>query len=83
MDKSSLLGYKGMVNEETLARAFRILAARAGSAKSKAKAAAARKNGELGGRPRKYPKCPRYATHSFSPVSGKCPCGFKKPAVKS
>jgi len=28
-----------------------------GKAKTKAKAAAARENGELGGRPRQFPKC--------------------------
>jgi hypothetical protein len=30
-----------------------------------------------GGRPRKYPKCPRYRSHVFS-SAGRCPCGFRK-----
>jgi hypothetical protein len=33
-----------------------------------------------GGRPRKYPKCSRYRAHVFSPTTGLCPCGFKRPA---
>ncbi len=32
-----------------------------------------------GGRPRKYPKCPRYGSHRFSPGTGRCPCGFSRP----
>jgi hypothetical protein len=32
-----------------------------------------------GGRPRKYPKCPRYGSHRFSPRTGRCPCGFARP----
>src|ERR1700757_3371819 len=32
-----------------------------------------------GGRPRKYPKCPRYGSHRFSPTTGRCPCGFYRP----
>jgi hypothetical protein len=31
-----------------------------------------------GGRPRKYPKCPRYGSHRFSPRTGRCPCGFSR-----
>jgi len=29
---------------------------------------------------RKYPKCKRYRSHHFSPVTGVCPCGYKQPA---
>src|SRR6266436_3268138 len=32
-----------------------------------------------GGRPRTYPKCPRYGSHRFSPRTGRCPCGYKRP----
>ena len=34
---------------------------------------------DSGGRPRKYPKCPRYGSHRFSPTTGRCPCGFHRP----
>jgi len=33
-----------------------------------------------GGRPRKYPQCPRYGSHRFSPKTGRCPCGFSRPS---
>jgi hypothetical protein len=37
-----------------------------------------------GGRPRKYPECPRYGSrygsHRFSPRTGRCPCGFTRPS---
>jgi len=33
------------------------------------------------GRPRLYPPCSRYRAHTFSPDSGRCPCGFVRPAV--
>jgi hypothetical protein len=29
---------------------------------------------------RKYSRCPRYASHHFSPTTGRCPCGFQRPA---
>jgi len=32
---------------------------------------------KTGGRPRKYPPCPKYPGHVFSPKTGKCPCGYK------
>jgi len=35
-----------------------------------------------GGPPRKYPKCPRYGSHRFSPTTGRCPCGFYRPRHK-
>jgi hypothetical protein len=28
------------------------------------------------GRPRVFPRCPRYGAHRFSPKTGRCPCGF-------
>lgn len=34
-----------------------------------------------GGRPRIYPKCPRYSAHRFSPVTDRCPCGYYRPEV--
>lgn len=43
---------------------------------------AARKAGDLPplpGRPRRFPKCPRYGSHRFSP-KGKCPCGYARPS---
>lgn len=33
--------------------------------------------GKLGGRPRKYPVCPRYHAHRFSPKNH-CPCGYTR-----
>jgi hypothetical protein len=35
-----------------------------------------------GGRPRKYPQCPRYRAHLFNPKTGTCTCGFQKPEAK-
>lgn len=31
------------------------------------------------GRPRVYPRCPRYKQHQYSPKTGRCPCGFTRP----
>ena len=31
-----------------------------------------------GGRPRKYPKCPRYKNEAHRFVNDRCPCGFKR-----
>lgn len=58
-----------------------------GSVKSERKAIAVRANGKLGGksgglggRPREYPKCPKYRAHVFSPRTGKCyGCDFTRP----
>jgi hypothetical protein len=54
-----------------------------GSRKSKAKAAAVRENGKLGGRPRQFDPCPRYKNHAhrFSPTTGRCACGYRRPNV--
>lgn len=49
-----------------------------GKRKSKAKTAAAKKNAQLAGRPRTFPKCPRYGSHRFS-KAGRCPCGYTRP----
>jgi hypothetical protein len=68
------------VNEDILLRAARMLAQRGGRTKSKAKAAAARNNGKLGGRPREFPKCPRYGSHRFNPKTKRCPCGYRRRA---
>ena len=27
----------------------------------------------------RYPKCPRYGSHTFSPRTGRCPCGYARP----
>jgi len=72
-----------MLSEKILKEAARILTARAGSVRSKAKTQAARVNGKLGGRPRQFPRCKRYGSHRFSPTTGQCPCGFHKPAKSS
>ena len=29
-----------------------------------------------GGRPRQYPKCPRYSAHRFT--NDRCPCGYER-----
>lgn len=50
-----------------------------GQSKSPSKVAASRKNGRNGGRPRLYPKCPRYGHHRFSNGKNWCPCGFLRP----
>ena len=49
-----------------------------GTAKTEAKKAAARKNGQLGGRPRQFKKCSRYGSHRFDPKTSRCPCGFRR-----
>ena len=33
-----------------------------------------------GFKPRKYPPCPRYSSHRFSPTTGRCPCGYVRAA---
>jgi hypothetical protein len=55
-----------------------ILGRLGGQARSKAKTKAVRANGALGGRPRKYPACPRYPSksHRFNPGSNRCACGY-------
>ena len=60
-------------------QAARFLGRIGGSAKSKAKAKAVRENGKLGGRPRKYPACPRYDNKSHRFTNGRCACGYQKP----
>ena len=47
-----------------------------GSSRSAAKQRSSRANGKLGGMPRKFPRCPRYGSHRFSPNTGRCPCGY-------
>jgi len=47
-----------------------------GQARTEAKKKAARKNGELGGRPVKYGRCPNYKYHRFHPGLDRCPCGY-------
>jgi len=60
-----------------------ILGRKGGRSRSKAKVEASRENGELGGRPRKYPACPKYKgnkSHRFNPNTNKCyGCGYKRP----
>lgn len=51
-----------------------------GRVNSRAKRRAAKTNLALAWKARrKYPKCPRYRSHHFSPVTGVCPCGYKRP----
>ncbi len=33
-----------------------------------------------GGRPRTYPKCPRYSAHRF--INDRCPCGYNRKPKK-
>jgi len=48
----------------------RVVGRRGGLAKSKEKARSSRANGQLGGRPRQFPRCPRYGpTGSIRGVS--------------
>jgi len=34
------------------------------------------------GKPRRYPPCPRYRSHVFSPDTNRCPCGFQRPGTE-
>jgi len=52
-----------------------------GRGRSRAKTRAVRSNGRLGGRPRQFPPCTKYGAHRFSPTTGRCPCGFRRPAA--
>jgi hypothetical protein len=61
-----------------VSQAASLLGKRGGLVTSKAKTKAARLNGELGGRPRKYPRCPRYGSHRFDPKTFRCPCGYRR-----
>lgn len=47
-----------------------------GQAGAGKKSPASAKNGKLGGRPSKYPKCPKYRSHRFSNGSDRCACGY-------
>ena len=49
-----------------------------GARRTEAKAAASRENGAHGGRPRQFPRCPKYGAHRFSPKTGRCPCGYQR-----
>jgi hypothetical protein len=53
IDKTQAVRYCRAVNQKQISKIAAALGKLGGSAKSKAKAAAARKNGKLGGRPRK------------------------------
>jgi len=54
--------------------------AKGGGASGGAKAEASRANLKLAWKIlRKYPRCPRYGSHRFSPYTGRCPCGFQRP----
>ncbi len=68
--------------ESTISKAAAELGRRGGlvggQAKTPAKQAAARENGQLGGRPRQFRKCTRYGSHRFDPKTQRCPCGFKR-----
>jgi hypothetical protein len=58
------------------------IGARGGRSKSIRKLAAVRANlVKARAAHRKYPPCPRYRnrSHRFSPVTGRCPCGYFKP----
>jgi Ribbon-helix-helix protein, copG family len=33
------------------------------------------------GKPRLYPPCTRYRSHTFSPKTNRCPCGFQRPGT--
>jgi len=47
-----------------------------GGAKSEVKAMKARENGRRGGRPRKYPRCTKFATGFHQFRKGRCLCGL-------
>ena len=66
-----------------LSNSFRSRGRRGGRSKSAAKLAAVRANlKKAQAARRKYPPCPRYKnrSHRFSPATGRCPCGYSKPA---
>jgi hypothetical protein len=59
---------------------------RGGRSKSAAKLAAVRANlRKAQAARRKYPLCPRYKnrSHRFSPVTGRCPCGYVEPVPRN
>jgi ribosomal protein L37AE/L43A len=60
-----------------VSKAAAAMGRKGGSVRSEAKAAAARENGQLGGRPLKYcPKCADEGVEQLALVSGVCPgCG--------
>ena len=64
--------------DEAITQAAAMLGRLGGLVKSKAKRKAAQANGELGGRPRKFPRCPRYGSHRFDPKTLRCPCGYRR-----
>jgi hypothetical protein len=64
------------MKDSTLSKAAAELGRRGGLATTKAKVKASRSNGKLGGRPAKYPKCPKYSAHRFR--NDLCPCGFRR-----
>jgi len=70
------------MQESTLSKAAAELGRRGGEigglAKTPAKKAASKKNGQLGGRPRQYRKCSRYGSHRFDKKTQRCPCGFRR-----
>lgn len=53
---------------------------RGGGSQSVAKKKSSRANLKLAWQAkRKYTRCPRYPSHRWSPVTGVCPCGEKRP----
>ncbi len=63
---------------DEVSKAASMLGRLGGLVKSKAKKKASRLNGELGGRPRQFPRCPRYGSHRFDPKTLRCPCGYRR-----
>ena len=55
---------------------FSKAAALLGSKRSRRKAVTSRANGALGGRPRLYPECPRYANRAHRFFDNRCACSY-------
>lgn len=54
-----------------------LMGRKGGASKSPAKRRASRANGKLGGRPRQFPRCPRYGAHRFSPTTSPVSLWFR------
>lgn len=61
---------------------LRKIGRKGGQSTSRAKLEALVENRKLAAKARrKYPPCERYHSHRFSPSTGRCPCGYVRPAT--
>jgi len=82
-------GASVMDDKEIISKYFADIGRKGGESCSDRKVAAVQQNGLSGGRPRRYPPCPRYAPprynghHRFGhgKMHDRCPCGYVRPAT--